>query len=72
MAYVFVALRVYARVSRLDKRLGWSEILLIVSALDGLGLIICDTLTFQMGVLDEYRASERLSKVRHPVSLNLA
>ncbi|USP82173.1 uncharacterized protein yc1106_09447 [Curvularia clavata] len=62
IAFAFVALRIYARLS-LHKTLGWSEILLIASALDALGLIICDTLTFQMGVLDNYKTSERLSKI---------
>lgn len=38
-----------------------------MSALDALGLIICDTLTFEMGVMDEWEASERLSKVRASV-----
>jgi len=48
----------------------------MASAFDALGLIICDTLTFQMGVLDDYQTSERLYKVRNvwrtrslPVSL---
>lgn len=35
----------------------------MVSALVALGLIICDTLTYQMGVMDEYETSEKLSKV---------
>ena len=36
----------------------------MASALDALGLIICDNLTFQMGVLDDYQTSEKLYKVR--------
>jgi hypothetical protein len=36
---------------------------LVASALDALGLIICDTLTYQMGVLDDYDESQRLKKV---------
>jgi hypothetical protein len=63
-AYLFVAARIYTRVIRLRSKLDWSDWLLIVSALDALGLIICDTLTYQMGVLDEYETSVRLSKVR--------
>jgi hypothetical protein len=63
-AYLFVAARIYTRVIRLRSKLNWSDWLLIVSALDALGLIICDTLTYRMGVLDEYETSERLSKVR--------
>lgn len=64
LAYVCVTLRVYAHLFRLRKRLGWAELLLIASAIDALGLIICDTLTFRMGVLDDYRSSVELSKVR--------
>lgn len=71
-AYVFVALRVYTRLFRLREKLDWSDWLLIVSALDALGLIICDTLTYQMGVLDAWEPSVALSKVRQktPASVN--
>ncbi|KAE8828223.1 hypothetical protein PTNB73_06681 [Pyrenophora teres f. teres] len=44
-------------------RLDWSDYLLLVSAADALGLIICDTLTYQMGVMDEYETSVKLSKI---------
>ena len=64
IAYAFVALRLYTRAVCFRKKPQWSEILLIASAFDALGLIICDTLTFQMDVMDNYKASERLSKVR--------
>ena len=64
VAYAFVAARIYARLFRLRQRLDWSDYLLIASALDALGLIICDTLTYQMGVLDDYDTSVKLSKVR--------
>ncbi|KAK8078760.1 hypothetical protein PG994_002567 [Apiospora phragmitis] len=62
VALVFVALRVYTRLLRLRQRPDWSDYLLLASAGIALGLIICDTLTYQMGVLDEYETSERLSK----------
>jgi hypothetical protein len=62
-AYCFVAARIYTRVFRLRSKLDWSDWLLIVSALDALALIICDTLTFRMGVMDEYETSVKLSKV---------
>ena len=64
LTFMFVAARVYTRLFHLRQRLDLSDYLLIVSALDALGLIICDTLTFQMGVMDDYQPSERLSKVR--------
>jgi prepilin signal peptidase PulO-like enzyme (type II secretory pathway) len=63
LAYVFVALRVYTRLFRLRQKLDWSDWLLLVSALDALGLIICDTLTYQMGVLDAWEPSVDLSKI---------
>ncbi|KAF7550141.1 hypothetical protein G7Z17_g5918 [Cylindrodendrum hubeiense] len=62
-AYVFVILRVYTRLFRLRQKIDWSDWLLIVSAIDALGLIICDTLTYQMGVLDAWEPSVRLSKI---------
>ncbi|KIL89230.1 hypothetical protein FAVG1_07624 [Fusarium avenaceum] len=63
IAYVFVGLRVYARLFRAREKLAWSDILLIISAFNALALIICDTLTFQMGVLDNYEVSVKLSKI---------
>ncbi|KAI0573411.1 hypothetical protein Alg130_10105 [Pyrenophora tritici-repentis] len=60
---MFVAARICTRLFRLRQRLDCSDYLLIASALDALGLIICDTLTFQMGVMDDYQSSERLSKI---------
>ncbi len=63
LAYVFVAARLYTRLFRVREKLSWADWLLIASALDALGLIICDTLTYQMGVLDEYETSVKLSKV---------
>ncbi|RSL46952.1 hypothetical protein CEP54_013630 [Fusarium duplospermum] len=63
VSYVFVGLRIYARLFRQRERLSWSEILLIMSALNALGLIICDTLTFQIGVLDSWEPSVTLSKI---------
>lgn len=63
LAYTFVALRIYVRIARLRSKLNASDYLLIVSALVALGLIICDTLTYQMGVMDDYIPSEKLSKI---------
>ncbi|KAH7087081.1 hypothetical protein FB567DRAFT_592926 [Paraphoma chrysanthemicola] len=62
-AYAFVASRIYTRLFRARQKLDWSDYLLIASALDALGLIICDTLTYQMGVMDEYETSVKLSKI---------
>ncbi|KAK6859074.1 hypothetical protein PG995_004927 [Apiospora arundinis] len=63
VALLFVALRVYTRLLRLRQKLDWSDWLLLASAGIALGLIICDTLTYQMGVLDHYKTSEKLSKI---------
>ncbi|RKL43118.1 hypothetical protein BFJ72_g4531 [Fusarium proliferatum] len=62
-SYVFVGLRIYARLFRAREKLTWSDYLLLLSAIDALALIICDTLTFQMGVMDEYETSVKLSKI---------
>ncbi|KAF2441554.1 hypothetical protein P171DRAFT_434213 [Karstenula rhodostoma CBS 690.94] len=63
LAYAFVAARIYTRLIRLREKLNWADWLLIASAIDALALIICDTLTYQMGVLDEYETSVKLSKI---------
>ncbi|KAJ4317224.1 hypothetical protein N0V84_007443 [Fusarium piperis] len=63
VSYVFVGLRIYARLFRQREKLSWSEILLIISAINALGLIICDTLTFQIGVMDSWEPSIKLSKI---------
>ncbi|KAF2855374.1 hypothetical protein T440DRAFT_415705 [Plenodomus tracheiphilus IPT5] len=63
IAYIFVAARIYTRLFRLRQKLDWSDYLLIASALDALALIICDTRTYQMGVLDEWEPSVKLSKI---------
>ncbi|KAL1796546.1 hypothetical protein ACET3X_005086 [Alternaria dauci] len=62
-AYLFVAARMYTRLFRLHSKLDASDYLLLASALVALGLIICDTLTYEMGVLDNYETSEKLSKI---------
>ncbi|KAF5025530.1 hypothetical protein F66182_2435 [Fusarium sp. NRRL 66182] len=63
VSYIFVGLRVYARLFRAREKLAWSDVLLIVSALNALGLIICDTLTFKIGVMDAWEPSVALSKI---------
>jgi hypothetical protein len=73
---MFVAARMYTRLFRLRSKLDASDYLLLASALVALGLIICDTLTYQMGVMDEYETSVKLSKAsryfghRSPYSSN--
>ncbi|KAK2008215.1 archaeal flagellin N-terminal-like domain-containing protein [Colletotrichum eremochloae] len=62
-SYVFVGLRVYTRLFRLRQKLNLSDYLLLLSAVNALGLIICDTLTYQMGVMDNWEPSVRLSKI---------
>lgn len=63
VAFVFVALRVYTRLIRLREKLTWADWLLVASAINALGLIICDTLTFQLGVMDKWEPSVALSKI---------
>ncbi|KAK1672189.1 archaeal flagellin N-terminal-like domain-containing protein [Colletotrichum godetiae] len=62
-SYVFVGLRLCARLFRLREKLAWSDILLVLSAINALALIICDTLTFQLGVMDHWESSVALSKI---------
>ncbi|GKT48714.1 uncharacterized protein ColSpa_08895 [Colletotrichum spaethianum] len=63
VSYVFVGLRVYTRLFRLREKLALSEYLLLLSAFNALGLIICDTLTYRLGVMDNWEPSVTLSKV---------
>ncbi|GJC88488.1 hypothetical protein ColTof4_04362 [Colletotrichum tofieldiae] len=63
VSYVFVGLRVYTRLFRLREKLALSDYLLILSAFNALALIICDTLTYQLGVMDNWESSVTLSKV---------
>ncbi|KAF2139761.1 uncharacterized protein K452DRAFT_352497 [Aplosporella prunicola CBS 121167] len=63
VAWAFVALRVYVRLFKLRERLSWADIILILSAIDGLGLIVCDTLTYEIGAMDGADGSVKLSKI---------
>ncbi|KZL72760.1 archaeal flagellin N-terminal-like domain-containing protein [Colletotrichum tofieldiae] len=63
VSYVFVGLRVYTRLFRLREKLALSDYLLILSAFNALALIICDTLTYQLGVMDNWESSVTLSKI---------
>ncbi|KAF4342258.1 hypothetical protein FBEOM_3795 [Fusarium beomiforme] len=63
VSYVFVGLRIYARLFRAREKLNCSDGLVILSAFSALGLIICDTLTYRMGVLDNFETSVKLSKI---------
>ncbi|KAK6003542.1 hypothetical protein QM012_009313 [Aureobasidium pullulans] len=62
-AYVLVGLRMYTRLLVQRQKLRLSEYILLFSALIGLGLIICDTLTYQLGVMDDWESSVTLSKI---------
>ncbi|KAG9594740.1 hypothetical protein KCU77_g3009, partial [Aureobasidium melanogenum] len=62
-AYVLVGLRMYTRLLVQRQKLRLSEYILLFSALIGLGLIICDTLTFELGVMDDWEPSVKLSKI---------
>ncbi|KAL1311456.1 hypothetical protein AAFC00_004401 [Neodothiora populina] len=62
-AWCFVALRVYTRLFVERQRLRLSEYILLFSAVDSLGLITCDTLTYAYGDMDNWVSSVKLSKV---------
>ncbi|KAM0331404.1 hypothetical protein ACHAQA_003077 [Verticillium albo-atrum] len=63
VSYGFVVMRVYTRLFRLREKLTWADWLLVASAINALGLIICDTLTFRLGVMDDWAPSVALSKI---------
>ncbi|KAG9694349.1 hypothetical protein KCU95_g5452, partial [Aureobasidium melanogenum] len=62
-AWALVGLRMYTRLIVQKQKLRLSEYILLFSALIGLGLIICDTLTFELGVMDDWEPSVKLSKI---------
>jgi len=60
---IVVGLRIYVRLVRLRERLLLSDIILIISVIDAIGLIICDTITYHIGAMDNEIYSVELSKV---------
>ncbi|KXJ87832.1 hypothetical protein Micbo1qcDRAFT_167008 [Microdochium bolleyi] len=55
LAYVFLGLRLSVRITQRQlSNLLWSEVWLVLGALALLGLVICDTLTYHVGAMDEF------------------
>ncbi|KAI5200672.1 hypothetical protein E4T38_06464 [Aureobasidium subglaciale] len=73
LAYSLVGLRIGVRITkRQQKHVIVSDILLVVSALDCLGLIICDTWTYALGGMRYIPQGEALSaaNIRNEVALD--
>jgi len=54
LAYTFLGLRLTVRITQRQMNLIWSEVWLVFGALWLLGLVICDTLTFKEGAMDDF------------------
>ncbi|KAH7031449.1 uncharacterized protein B0I36DRAFT_122959 [Microdochium trichocladiopsis] len=54
LAYVFLGLRLTVRITQRQTSLIWSEVWLVLGALWLLGLVICDTLTFEAGAMSDF------------------
>jgi len=63
LCLVLVCLRIFLRLVKSRERLLFSDIILIISVIDAIGLIICDTLTFHIGAMDNEIYSVELSKI---------
>jgi len=65
LAYILVALRLTGRVVFKQTHLFVSDIWLLLASACVLGLVICDTLTYQMGAMSDFdMVSDSLGKVR--------
>lgn len=63
LCLVLVGLRVYVKLVRQHEKLQLSDYLLIASFIDAVGLITTDTMTFNLGAMDNSLYSVELSKV---------
>ncbi|RDW63558.1 hypothetical protein BP6252_11103 [Coleophoma cylindrospora] len=63
VALALIVLRIYVRLFRERTKLFLSDIILIIAGLDGIALIITDTLTFHVGAMDNDVYSVELSKI---------
>ncbi|KAH7008613.1 hypothetical protein EDB80DRAFT_840983 [Ilyonectria destructans] len=65
LSYVLVSARVYVRVWMRRDRLYWSDYWLMAALASAQGLVICDTLTYQMNAMDDFTiTSVSLEKIR--------
>jgi len=54
IAYVLVVMRLVVRVALKQRHLVLSDVFLVVGALCALGIVICDTISYRMGAMDDY------------------
>lgn len=54
MAFIFLGLRLYVRITQRQWNLVWSEVWLMAGFLWLLGLVICDTITYEKGAMSEF------------------
>ncbi|KAJ1338607.1 hypothetical protein MN608_01467 [Microdochium nivale] len=54
LAYIFLGLRITVRITQRQINLVWSEVWLVLGALWLLGLVICDTITYQNGGMADF------------------
>ncbi|KAH7165703.1 hypothetical protein EDB81DRAFT_878070 [Dactylonectria macrodidyma] len=65
LAFASVSARLYVRLCMRHDRLYWSDFWLIAALASALGLVICDTLTYQMSAMDDFTVtSASLDKIR--------
>ncbi|KAH8733912.1 hypothetical protein BGZ61DRAFT_491420 [Ilyonectria robusta] len=65
LSYVLVSARVYVRVWMRRDRLYWSDCWMMAALASAQGLVICDTLTYQMNAMDNFAiTSVSLDKIR--------
>lgn len=64
LCLILVGLRVYVKLFRQHEKLQLSDYLLIVSFIDAVALITTDTMTFNLGAMDNSLYSVELSKVK--------
>lgn len=72
LSYVLVSARVYVRVWMRRDRLYWSDYWLMAALASAQGLVICDTLTYQMNAMDDFTiTSVSLDKVCRELDPNM-
>ncbi|KXJ96478.1 hypothetical protein Micbo1qcDRAFT_155040 [Microdochium bolleyi] len=65
LAYIFLGLRITVRITQRQINLVWSEVWLVLGALWLLGLVICDTITYQQGGMEDFiEASVEIQQIR--------
>lgn len=65
LAYIVVGARLWVRLYLKRTRLILADVFLLIALISAQGLLVCDTLTYQMGQMNNFTdPDERLMKVR--------